>query len=299
VRSQQQRELVNITSIMGDCGDQPAPTRRSSRRSPTPQTKSSMRWPPDLRDSIAFKVAHAYGLRRRELTMLESVGFGPNLHVAVSHAAGGLGKQLDCWERSRPSTVEHRPADLVSQPLILQDEFANRIRKLFALPTALEPAGALTLASRGRRTRGLDRVGRSTELVCGDMRHHRRLAGSKCGVPSGSAQLSCRSHGMATRRTGLGHLDLASRPCPNLLDRQTGPPVRRLHRLEEVQNVLCAHGSPQSQEPMVGVRERPPAADGDEAGVAISWQDHGSTVPECICPTWPRAMLVVPDRATR
>ena len=84
---------------------------------------------------------------------------------------------------SRPSAVEHRPADLVSQPLILQDEFANRIGELFALPTALEPAGALTLASGGRRTRGLDRVGRSTELVCGDMRHRCRLAGSICGVP--------------------------------------------------------------------------------------------------------------------
>jgi hypothetical protein len=58
-----------------------------------------MRWPPGLRDSIAFKVAHAYGRRRRELTTLEYVGFGPNLHAAVSHAAGGLGKQLDCWER--------------------------------------------------------------------------------------------------------------------------------------------------------------------------------------------------------
>ncbi len=75
------------------------------------------------------------------------------------------------------STVEHRPADLVSQPLILQDEFANRIRKVFALPTALQPAGALNLASGGRRKRGLDRVGRGTELVGGDVRHHRRLAG--------------------------------------------------------------------------------------------------------------------------
>jgi len=72
---------------------------------------------------------------------------------------------------SRLSAVEHRPADLVSQPLILQDEFANRIGELFALPTALESAGALTLASGGGRTRGLDRVGRSTKLVCGDMRH--------------------------------------------------------------------------------------------------------------------------------
>src|ERR1019366_2289775 len=75
---------------------------------------------------------------------------------------------------SRPSTVEDRPADLVSQPLILQHEFANHIRELFALPTAPEPAGALTLPSGGRRTRGLDSVGRSTKLVCGDMRHHCR-----------------------------------------------------------------------------------------------------------------------------
>ena len=86
-------------------------------------------------------------------------------------------------------SVEDRPADLVAQPLIVQDEFANRIRELVALPTALEPAGALALPTRGRRTRGLDRVGRGTKLVGRDMRHHRRLAGGKCGMPSGSAQL--------------------------------------------------------------------------------------------------------------
>jgi len=40
------------------------------------------------------------------------------------------------------SAVEHRPADLVSQLLILQDECVNRLGELFALPTALEPAGA-------------------------------------------------------------------------------------------------------------------------------------------------------------
>ena len=133
-----------------------------------------------------------------------------------------------------PSSVEDRPADLVSQPLILSDELANDIRKLFALPTALEPTGALTLPSGGRRTHSLDRVGRSTNLVCGDMCHHCRLAGSKCGVPSGSAQRSCRSHGMATSRSGLRHPDLAARPCPNLLDRLAGPRVPGLHRLEEV-----------------------------------------------------------------
>ena len=30
---------------------------------------------------------------------------------------------------------------------------------------------------------------------------------------------------------------------------------------------------------MVGVRERPPAADGDEAGVAVFGEDHGCTCP--------------------
>jgi site-specific recombinase XerD len=39
------------------------------------------RWLPLLRDSIAFKVCYAYGLRRRELTMLELEDFGPNPHV--------------------------------------------------------------------------------------------------------------------------------------------------------------------------------------------------------------------------
>ncbi len=150
----------------------------------------------------------------------------------------------------------------------------NRIRELFALPTALEPAGTLTIASGGGRTHGLDRVRRSTKLVRGDMRHHGRLAGSICGVPSGSAQLSCRSHCMAACRPGLRHPDLAAGPRPNLLDRLAGPLVRGLHRLEEVQNVLRASGSPESQEPMVGVRKRPTTADGDEAGVAIFREDH-------------------------
>jgi DNA-binding CsgD family transcriptional regulator len=59
-----------------------------------------------------------------------------------------------------------------------------------------------------------------------------------------------------------------------LLDRLAGPRVRGLHRLEKVQNVLRARGSPESQEPMVGVGKRPPAADGDEAGVAIFREDH-------------------------
>jgi hypothetical protein len=50
-----------------------------------------------------------------------------------------------------------------------------------------------------------------------------------------------------------------------------------LHRLKEVQDVLCARGRPRGQEPVVGVRERSPPADGDEAGVAVFGEDHGCT----------------------
>ena len=41
----------------------------------------SKRWLPLHRDSIAFKLCYAYGLRRRELTMLDLHDFGPNPHV--------------------------------------------------------------------------------------------------------------------------------------------------------------------------------------------------------------------------
>jgi integrase/recombinase XerD len=50
----------------------------------------SKRWLPAQRDSIAFKVGYAYGLRRRELTMLELHDFGPNPHVPDYGAFGAV-----------------------------------------------------------------------------------------------------------------------------------------------------------------------------------------------------------------
>jgi hypothetical protein len=100
--------------------------------------------------------------------------------------------------------------------LIVEDEGPYRFRELFALPTALAISSNLTLAFRHSGTRGFDRVGGSTKVVCGDVRYYRGLAGSIGGVPSGSAQCSCRSHGMATCGTRLRHRDLAACPSPRL-----------------------------------------------------------------------------------
>jgi hypothetical protein len=104
-----------------------------------------------------------------------------------SHLVGSLFKSLE-----NKSTVEHRPADPISQSLVVENEFTNRLGKLFALPPTLEPPGMLALSFGDRRTHGLDRVGRSTEFMCSDMCHHSRLTSSVGGVPGGSAQWSCR-----------------------------------------------------------------------------------------------------------
>jgi hypothetical protein len=135
-------------------------------------------------------------------------------------------------QASHQLAVEHRPADVVSQSLIIQDKVADRFRQLLALPLAFPTTGGLALPLWRGCPHGLDCVGRSAELVGGNMRHRRRLAGSVRSVPSGSAQLSCRSHGMATRRAGLSHRNLTSRPSASQFDGSTRPVVIGLHFLE-------------------------------------------------------------------
>jgi hypothetical protein len=113
----------------------------------------------------------------------------------------------------------------VSLTVIRNDEIALRTDQPSNTDqhAALEPTSMLSLSFGGRRTCSPDRVGRSTKLVGGDMSHHPCLTGSISRVPSGPAQHSCRSHGMAPRRAGLRHPDLASRPCSNLLNGLAGP----------------------------------------------------------------------------
>src|SRR5438132_8004929 len=140
--------------------------------------------------------------------------------------------------------VEYRPADVVPQPLIVEDELADRLRELVALPPALESPCALALSFRRGGTCGLDRVGGRTELVRRDVCDGRGLAGSVRGTPCCPTQVSGRGHCMAGRRASLGHGDLAARPGPPEFDRTTRPRILRLSRLEEVKDVLRAQCRP-------------------------------------------------------
>src|SRR5438874_3332436 len=91
-----------------------------------------------------------------------------------------------------PSAVEHRPADVVPQPLVVEYELANRLRELVALPPALESPCALALSFRRCSTCGLDRIGGRTELVRGDVCDGCGLAGSVSGMPRCPTQVSGR-----------------------------------------------------------------------------------------------------------
>ncbi len=68
--------------------------------------KRSKRWLPALRDSTAFKGAYAYGLRRRELTMLEYVDLGPNPHVEQFGRFGA--DQVRCAKGTKGSGPRRR-----------------------------------------------------------------------------------------------------------------------------------------------------------------------------------------------
>ncbi len=172
------------------------------------------------------------------------------------------------------SAVEHRPADVVAQPLIVDDELANRLRELVALPPALESPCALALPFRRGSTCGLDRIGCRTEVVRGDVCDGGGLGGSVCGMPRCPTQVSGCGVCMARRRASPGHGDLAARPCACPLDRLTRSRVLRLSRLEEVKDVLRARCRPQGEELVIGIGEGPTAADRHETRVAVFREDH-------------------------
>src|SRR6266704_4791132 len=165
------------------------------------------------------------------------------LLAAARHAIGSAHARTDAlvgqfWRPDGRLAVEHRPADVVPQMLVVEYELADRLRELVTLPPALKSPCALALSFRRGGTCGLDRVGGRTELVRRDVCDGRGLAGGVGGMPCCPTQVSGRGVCVASRIASLGHRDLAARPRADLLDRLTRSRVFRLSRLEEVEDVL-------------------------------------------------------------
>ena len=130
--------------------------------------KGSKRWLPALRDSTALKVAYAYGLRRRELTKLEYVDFGPNPKVPAYRNFGAVQVR---WAKGMRGSGPRRRTVLTTPEFdwvvdLLQHWLSPAGRELF--PTAdrsrclwpSERAGAASLRTFERAfARARERVG--------------------------------------------------------------------------------------------------------------------------------------------
>jgi hypothetical protein len=174
-----------------------------------------------------------------------------------------------CWVAR--SAVEYKPADFVSQPLIVQNKIANCIRQLLTLPLTLQATCLLPFPLDDGGPCSPDSIGGCAQLMCRNMRYCRSLSGGIGRLSCSSAQLSGGCHGVTGSISGLRHRDFAAHPCPSLREGLARPRVRRLRRLEQVQDVFRTRCGPQGEQLMVGVGERPSAAYGDEPGVAFLW----------------------------
>jgi site-specific recombinase XerD len=139
----------------------------------------SKRWLTALRDSIAFKIGYAYGLRRRELVMLDLIGFGPNPHVPSYGTYGALTVR---WAKGTKGSGPRRRTVLTSPEfpwaVELLQYWCSEGRQLFSTADrspALWPSergDRLTLSALSRSFTAFRRLaGLPTELSLHALRH--------------------------------------------------------------------------------------------------------------------------------
>ena len=154
--------------------------------------------------------------------------------------------------RASRSAIEHGPAHLIAQPLVVQHEFSDLAGKLCPLPLALQATSLLLLSFRSRRACGPDRVSRCTQFMSCHVSYRHGLTGGK-------SRLLCSTRHLSGRRTceggraGLRHRDLTPRPSTRQFDRAPRPVVTGAHVLEVVQHMLGTIGRPDREAVMIGV----------------------------------------------
>jgi hypothetical protein len=167
------------------------------------------------------------------------------------------------------SAIEHEPAHIIAQSLVVEHEFPDPVRELCTLPLALTATGLVTLVFGSRRPYGPDRIGRRPQLMSGHMTHRPGLPGGMSRFLCGAGHFSCGRVRIEGVIAGQGPGDPTPCPCTRLFDRPARTVVARSHLLEERQYVLRTIGSPDSKEMMIGVRQDATAPDGDEPGIPL------------------------------
>lgn len=114
------------------------------------QAKGSKRWLTLFRNSMAFKLCYAYGLRRNELAMLDVQDFGPNPHVPDYGMYGALKVR---WAKGTAASGPRR-RDVMTVP---EFEWSVQMMRVWTspggrdrFPTA-EQSSALWPSERGDR----------------------------------------------------------------------------------------------------------------------------------------------------
>jgi hypothetical protein len=97
----------------------------------------------------------------------------------------GIGGRKQARRRVAPpgvmSVVEDVPADRASTSLVIEDQFSNLRGESISLPFSFPDACRLSLAGGRRGDDGLNRVRRSTQIVCCHVWHRRSLPGRQGG----------------------------------------------------------------------------------------------------------------------
>lgn len=161
------------------------------------------------------------------------------------------------------SIGKQRPADVVAPGLISEHDVSNLARKLLTLPLALDPAGFIV--ARISILGGPYGIGGGAEVVLGNMSNTGGLTLGIGRETCGSLKGSRRRHGVPAQRPGLHPLHPTVGPRSGRLDRLARARICRHFFLEEMQHVLSAGGGPEGQQLVMGVGERPAAADRDQA----------------------------------
>ena len=128
---------AELQALFDHADDQVAAARTSGRKG----------WLTAMRDAVALKTAYAWGLRRRELAMLELADFGRNPHATEF---GDHGVIYVRWGKASKGSAPKRRSVLTVFPwsVTVVDEWLSGYRDLF--PTA-ERSSSLWPTERGAR----------------------------------------------------------------------------------------------------------------------------------------------------
>lgn len=170
--------------------------------------------------------------------------------------------------------VEDVPADGASALLIVENEFTDGGGETRPLPLPFLGPGKFRVGGRGAGTGGSDGVCRGAQVVGGDVGHRNRLARRQCGELHWIGHPARRGIGLESLVVCFAHAHLAANPGATNLDGVAGPAVTWLMVLEQRQHVLGAEEGPASQQPVVFLRQGAPAADGDQPGITLFWEDR-------------------------